>query len=469
MSMKHIPIQPYCLLSCVAAAAILAFASASARASLLAYEGFNPPPAVTTNIDGIATGTGFAGPWTNSAGDDIAHGALINCTANNNFLAFPANVYFPGPAGGMAQNGDGWASGVVVRPLSMPIDLSADGVYYISWLNTYGPPPPSAARNYDARVYIGREPNAATGEPGLRIMSGVSYDVDGAASNELAITVNPGATNITWWEYWPHGSFGSSGQQTGYYMCVAQIQTYAAGGDTVNLRAYIYTPGGTNQVDTDPANVVWDVTYTDNIGTMTGLADHLGLAITGAALPSIGEIRLGTTWSDVVDTTVPATIAFLSQPVSQAVAITDSAHFSVVMAGGSGSPTYQWQKQVNGTFVNLSDGGNISGSTTSQLTITNVQPSDATNYLVRVNNTTNSAVASLTVVGNPQTSIELHAAIVINGVVGFHYQVQYSSALTGGTWQLLQDIPSLPTTPYLVYDPTAATYASRFYRAVIVP
>jgi hypothetical protein len=55
------------------------------------------------------------------------------------------------------------------------------------------------------------------------------------------------------------------------------------------------------------------------------------------------------------------------------------------------------------------------------------------------------------------------------GVPGLHYQIQYSSSLAPGSWQVLQDYPSLSTSPVTVSDPTpSATQARRFYRVVLM-
>jgi hypothetical protein len=79
---------------------------------------------------------------------------------------------------------------------------------------------------------------------------------------------------------------------------------------------------------------------------------------------------------------------------------------------------------------------------------------------------------SVTVVPPPATptvALAMHAGIAVSGSVGAHYQVEYATSLEPGTWLLLQDIPTLPTSPYLVYDSTPATQSARFYRAVLVP
>jgi hypothetical protein len=62
------------------------------------------------------------------------------------------------------------------------------------------------------------------------------------------------------------------------------------------------------------------------------------------------------------------------------------------------------------------------------------------------------------------------ASSIASGVIGLHYQMQYSSSLNSvASWQLLQDIPVLNTIPYLVTDPTSVpTQSKRFYRAVLI-
>lgn len=144
-----------------------------------------------------------------------------------------------------------------------------------------------------------------------------------------------------------------------------------------------------------------------------------------------------------------------------------------VAARDNGVPplSYRWRK--NG--VNLSDGGNISGSTTTNLTLSNITTNDAGNYDVVVSNPTGpsqSKTARLTVWLSPLTTIgiNLYAGITIPGIVGFHYRVEYRGALDpANTWYTLQEIAALPSSPYTVYDPTPASSPQRFYRVIFVP
>lgn len=72
---------------------------------------------------------------------------------------------------------------------------------------------------------------------------------------------------------------------------------------------------------------------------------------------------------------------------------------------------------------------------------------------------------------NPVISIQPGASsntpgITIQGTVGGHYQLQWSSQLNnGGAWNVLQDIPVLPASPFTVNDTAGTT--QRFYRAML--
>ena len=55
---------------------------------------------------------------------------------------------------------------------------------------------------------------------------------------------------------------------------------------------------------------------------------------------------------------------------------------------------YQWKAGLNGNYTNLTDGGSISGSATPTLTITNIQFTNALDYVVVVTNTAGSATSA---------------------------------------------------------------------------
>jgi len=117
-------------------------------------------------------------------------------------------------------------------------------------------------------------------------------------------------------------------------------------------------------------------------------------------------------------TTLP--LAIFGQPVNRSNSFGTTATFTVI-ASGAPPLSYQWQK--NGT--NLSNGGNISGATTSSLYISNVVSSDVGNYRIIVTNVSGSvtsSVATLTVLPfnlSDCTESSLRAALQGFGLVSF--------------------------------------------------
>lgn len=77
----------------------------------------------------------------------------------------------------------------------------------------------------------------------------------------------------------------------------------------------------------------------------------------------------------------PIAIAILSQPASTVQSLGGTAIFSVNASGSS--LAYNWRKDG----VNLADGGNVSGSTTANLTLSNISAPDGASYSVVITNT----------------------------------------------------------------------------------
>ncbi len=89
-----------------------------------------------------------------------------------------------------------------------------------------------------------------------------------------------------------------------------------------------------------------------------------------------------------------------AQPLPQTVAATTTAHFTVA-ALGTAPLAYQWQFQSGGAgaYVNLSDVGNISGSTTPALAVANTSGADVGNYRVAVTNIMGAVTSSPAALG----------------------------------------------------------------------
>jgi hypothetical protein len=108
---------------------------------------------------------------------------------------------------------------------------------------------------------------------------------------------------------------------------------------------------------------------------------------------------LGNVTSSPATLTVLVPPAIVTQPVGANVATGTNVTFTVA-ASGSATLAYQWRKNGNA----LANGGNISGATSTSLTLANVSTTDAASYSVIVTNTGGSATSSdavLTVLGPP--------------------------------------------------------------------
>ena len=131
------------------------------------------------------------------------------------------------------------------------------------------------------------------------------------------------------------------------------------------------------------------------------------------------------------------TIAITVQPLSQTLLAGQTVQFNVAAVSpfALGDRWY-----LNGTP--LADGGRVSGSTTTNLTITGLQPSDAGNYQVVVTNTASSVtsvVAALTVIAAPTFITPLTnqvtmvysnvtLSITVTGAPAIYYQWQKNGA-----------------------------------------
>ena len=166
---------------------------------------------------------------------------------------------------------------------------------------------------------------------------------------------------------------------------------------------------------------------------------------------------------------VPAIIA--RQPLSCTNAVGVTVSFTVE-AVGSLPLSYQWRRQ--GT--NLVDGGNLSGVTTTNLVIANVQLADAAGYTVVVTNNYGSAtsyVAQLTVYipSNPGRFSNLSYSpetgfsfIFRDATLGQPYRIQRSPSMAEGSWVDWQSFNYLG--PVGFSDLGGLETTNRFYRAV---
>lgn len=174
-----------------------------------------------------------------------------------------------------------------------------------------------------------------------------------------------------------------------------------------------------------------------------------------------------------------------SQPAAQ----TATAGSTVTFRVGATSPTtlrYQWQRDG----AKLVNGGNVSGATTSTLTLTSVSTSDAKFYRCIVLNDSSytiSSTAGLTVgsvgpsvVARPPESPSIASpqltqnqsgiaavAFQCSSAAGTTYQVQYTDDLGSQNWINLGD-PIVATGDSISINDLSPAQTQRFYRVIIV-
>ena len=205
------------------------------------------------------------------------------------------------------------------------------------------------------RIY--RETNDAAAAQDAAYLDTVSY-TSFSAPSALAAT-NVTATNFT-------ANWNTVADATGYTLEVSPAENFSTGLAT-------YSPG--NMIAYPVTDRQSATTYYYRVRAERGVDTS----------PNSNVIAV-TTLAQLAAPTIT------TQPSNQSVSVGGEASFNVTASGNPAPSSYQWQRQAAGTtgFVNLTDGGNISGATTATLTISNAQPADAGSYTVVVTNTVGS-------------------------------------------------------------------------------
>jgi subtilase family serine protease len=233
-----------------------------------------------------------------------------------------------------------------------------------------------------------------------------------AGQNLINALANPEALLIT-----PSSGFASIGGVGGPF--------------TITSQSLTLTNAGTNSLTWTLANTsVWlNASPSGGILTPGGAATTVTVSLNTAASNLLVGMYSTTVWFTNLNSRVGQsrqfTLAVISpptitaQPADQAVLEGATAMFTVAATGGL-PLFYQWQD--NGT--NLTDGGNISGSTTTNLTINSVSAANVGTYSVIVSNiagVTTSSTALLTISPSPPVIIlqPMTQTAVVGGTVTF--------------------------------------------------
>ncbi len=142
--------------------------------------------------------------------------------------------------------------------------------------------------------------------------------------------------------------------------------------------------------DLDPVNqAIQQVTFANTLGYTTYRVSFANLRDNNSGLFQIGEVAI----LGVADTSgVPA---ITTQPLATSAAVGGNASFTIV-ANGTPSPALKWYKRTGpGENASLSDTGNVTGSSTATLGLSNVSFGDAGDYFAVASNTAGSATSSV--------------------------------------------------------------------------
>ena len=171
--------------------------------------------------------------------------------------------------------------------------------------------------------------------------------------------------------------------------------TYSGGDGPVNgvsiINCYIENTAGIN-----------GLIQGDNTNGVVSNIAFQGLQMDGVAITSanyatkitIGANTANITFGPAVITSGPPQVTTVPAWVP-APAYTGQTAIATVTAGGTTPFAYQWKAGLNGNYANLTDDGNISGSTNATLTITGVLATNALNYVVVITNSLGAITSSV--------------------------------------------------------------------------
>ncbi len=311
---------------------------------------------------------GYAGPY----GTGVQNGA-------------PAyNVPGPKPTDGFtgfgtANRGASFLTGTAAARITVtPWNLNTNSVTLVAWLNPNGP-----QTAFEGIVF----------SRGGGTVAGLNY----SGSNDLNGNFTLGYTwnNEADTYNWSSGIAAPPGQWSLVALVVtptnATVHVMNTNGFLASTHSYphvVQAFGGTTLIGDDSAGA-------NGSRTFNGLIDDVAV-FNGALTPS-QLIALYTAAAGAA----AFKPAIGLQPESQSLYAGQSAQFSVG-AGGSQPLSYNWKAGAisSGVFTNLTDGGRISGASSSTLTVGNLTIADNLDFVVVVSNSSGSvtsSVASLTI------------------------------------------------------------------------
>lgn len=194
------------------------------------------------------------------------------------------------------------------------------------------------------------------------------------------------------------------------------VAYYANGRINLNNRTINTDPGN----NTPPSNPrLYEAQFA--LGNVGSPVTNIILNYVGAVNPTTA--RLVVFAVSATAGAVPPIIASASVTPNAAAYEGTNLIFNAVITGGTAPITYQWQKLVGTNYVNMVNGGNVSGVTTTNMTITGATVADVSSYRLVASNVTGSVNSGILTVSRlvstlPDVTAPTDPLAIFSGTAG---------------------------------------------------
>ena len=364
------------------------------------------------------------GPTYGANFHDIVTGNNTNASSSNKFFAAPG---FDLCTGWGTPNGSNLIASLVAPPDTLRITPTAN--FLASGL--VGGPLSPAAQTYALTNFGSAPVNWSLANTSTWLNASVNSGtlLAGGPEMDVIVTLNSAASNLVAGSYTTTLLFTNVNEQTVQgrpltlaivtppVITVQPVSQAVFGGVTVQFNVATATnallyyqwrrDGGTG-----PTNLT-DLGNVSGAGTSTLTLSNVAPSNVGAYSVIVRNAAGIAVSSNAFLTIIPWRPVIATQPTNRTVLFGETATFAVGV-NGSTPLFYRWQR----AGTNLNDGGNISGATTSILSVGNVSAADAGTYAVVVTNangSTTSAGATLAAISSNAPDLTLSTLYSFSG------------------------------------------------------
>ena len=380
---------------------------------------------------------GFLNPTLYAVGQSLNYTNCFHDITTGNNDASPFQPKYPAVPGYDLCSGWGTPKGsALIHTLALPQRLGVTPSSTLSFAGTVGGAVSPSIFNLTLTNRLGSLVwLAGQTAPWLSLSPTYGTLVAGGSSTTISLTPSVLASNLAAGSYTATLFFTNLSDQS---VVTRQINLAMAGPPVITSQPTNVTVSEGTTVGFSVSTAInAPLTYRwqfDNGSSTNYLADGGNISGSGTSALTIGNVSLANAgmYSMVVSDSSGAATSFwatltvltgqppaiVAQPSSQTVLPGATASFTVIAAGDA-PLGYSWQ--LNGT--NLANGGNISGSGTSRLSVANIAPADAGSYSVLITNSFGSVTSALAVLAVPATASPSVALVTrysfpTNGIYG---------------------------------------------------